>query len=127
MGDVLGGFLDSLCADCGLEGSAVVSRDGLLIAASSLGAKAEAVAAMSATLVGAAENAVRELKRGNLELVAIGSDEARLVAIGAGPYALLVVLAPPAADLGSVVSGMKGASGKIAEELKSRAGCVWVA
>jgi len=60
--------LSGLKAEGDIEGSAVITRDGLLIAAD-LPSRidAETFAAMAATMTGAAETAVSELKKGLVE------------------------------------------------------------
>ncbi len=115
----LDGILKRFNGACSCEGSAVVSRDGLLISSLlSDGVDAETFAAMSATMVGAAETAVSELKKGNMERIIVESKDSKIVAVGAGPSALLVAMAPAKASLGLVLVEMKKAAGGIAEALK---------
>jgi hypothetical protein len=53
-----------------VDGSAIVTRDGLLIASDlPSDVDSETFAAMSATMIGAAETAVGELKKGTVERV----------------------------------------------------------
>ncbi len=96
-----------------IEASAVVSRDGLVIA-SDLN-DGEVFAAMSATMVGAAETATSELKKGAPNRVIVESKDGKLIATGAGPKAILVVLTSNEMGLGLVLVEMSKASEKIRE------------
>src|SRR3990172_2112322 len=76
-----------------MQGSAVVSRDGLIIAADlSKDVDEETFAAMSAAMQGAAETAVSELKKGRLNEIIIDSERKKLISVGAGELAILVCL-----------------------------------
>jgi hypothetical protein len=102
-----------------IEASAVVSRDGLLIAADmSPSANAEAFAAMTATMLGAAETATSEMGKGIPDRVIVEGGEGKIITSGAGSKALLVVMASPKANLGLVLLEMGKASEKIKELLK---------
>ena len=97
-----------------IEASAVISRDGLLMAGDiPSDVHAETFAAMSATMLGAAETAISELRRGIPERVIVESKEAKIIATGAGPKALLVVMANPKAGLGLILVEMGKAAEKI--------------
>lgn len=97
-----------------VEASAVVSRDGLLMASDiPPGIHGETFAAMSATMLGAAETAISELKKGVPERVIIESKEGKVLATGAGAKALLVVMTSPDAGLGLILVEMTKASDKI--------------
>ncbi len=101
-----------------IEASAIVSRDGLLIAADiSQNVNAEAFAAMTATMLGAAETATSELGKGIPDRVIVEGREGKIIATGAGPKALLVVMTNPRANLGLVLLEMGKASEKIKELL----------
>jgi len=98
-----------------IEASAIVSRDGLLMASNiSSNVRAETFAAMSATMLGAAETALSELKKGVPERVIIESKEGKVIAAGAGPKALLIAMMRPEAGLGLALVEM----GKAAEKVK---------
>ena len=102
----------------GVEASAAASRDGLLIKAiMPSGQHAETFAAMSATMLGAAETATTELGKGIPERVIVESDHGKLIATGAGPKALLVVLTTPEAGLGLILLEMDKAAHKVKELL----------
>lgn len=101
-----------------VEASAIVSRDGLLMASNiPQSVMAETFAAMSATMLGAAETAVSELKRGVVERVIAESKDTKIITMGAGPKALIVIMATPAASLGIILVEMGKASDRIKELL----------
>jgi predicted regulator of Ras-like GTPase activity (Roadblock/LC7/MglB family) len=98
----------------GIEASAIASRDGLLICTTlSDQQKAEIFVAMSATMIGAAETAAAELGKGIPEMTIVESQSGKIIGIGAGPKALLMVMTRPDASLGLVITEMKKASEKI--------------
>jgi hypothetical protein len=101
-----------------VQASAIVSRDGLLMASDiPQNIHAEAFAAMNATMVGAAETAVSELQKGVLARVVIESRDVKIIACGAGPKALLVVMFGPEAGLGLILVEMNKVSEKVKELL----------
>jgi len=111
-------ILKDLKAAGDIEASAIVSRDGLLIAADiSQNVNAEAFAAMTATMLGAAETATSELGKGIPDRVIVEGKEGKIIATGAGPKALLVVMTTPRANLGLVLLEMSKASEKVKELL----------
>ncbi len=84
-----------------IQGSSVVSRDGLIIAADlSQDIDEETFAAMSAAMQGAAETAVSELGRGALNEIIIDAEKGKLVSIGAGELAILVCISRREVNLG---------------------------
>lgn len=102
-----------------VEASAIVSRDGLLIASDiPQSVNAEAFAAMTATMLGAAETATSELGKGVPDRVIVESKETKIITCGAGSKALLVLMANPNANLGLVLLEMGKASEKVKELLK---------
>lgn len=103
----------------GVEACAAVSRDGLLIRSGLQKEQfAESFAAMSATMLGAAETASTELGKGIPNRVIVESATGRLIAIGAGPKALLVVIVSPDAGLGLILLELDKASKKLKELLE---------
>ncbi|MFQ6054792.1 MAG: roadblock/LC7 domain-containing protein [Methanosarcinales archaeon] len=98
-----------------IEASAVVSRDGLLMLSDmpSRSTSAETFAAMAATMLGAAETATTELRKGVPDRVIVESEHGKVVAIGAGPKALLVVMTAPDAGLGLILVELEKAAEKI--------------
>ncbi len=102
----------------GVEASAIASRDGLLIYSTvSKKHHAETFAAMSATMLGAAETATTELGKGIPERIIVESKNGRVIATGAGPKALLIVMTEPNAGLGLILIEVAKASEKIKEVL----------
>ncbi|MEM2918212.1 MAG: roadblock/LC7 domain-containing protein [Candidatus Altiarchaeota archaeon] len=118
--DRLLGILKTLTAIGDIEGSAIVTRDGLLIASDlPRDVDAETFAAMSATMLGAAETAVSELKRGIVERVIAEGKQSKLIAKGAGASAVLVSMVRPDANLGLVLVEIGKASEKIEKEMSA--------
>ena len=111
-------MLGKVLADLGkigdVEASAVATRDGLLMNADmhNMG-DAETFVAMSATMLGAAETAATELNKGIPNRVIVEADDGKLICMGAGPKALLVVMTAPEAGLGLVLVEMVKATEKI--------------
>lgn len=102
-----------------VKGSAVISRDGLMVAADlSNSIDADTFAAMSAAMQGAAETAIQELKQGELNQIIIDSSKGKIISIGAGENAILVALAERNLNLGLALLSLGRASGKIADTLK---------
>ena len=98
----------------GINASSIASRDGLLVVSDmDHAAHAETFAAMSATMLGAAENATMELGKGVPDRVIVESDHGKLVAMGAGPNALLVTLTESDAGLGLILVELEKATEKI--------------
>lgn len=76
-----------------LESVGVISRDGLVIEADmSLSQKADDLAAMLATMVGAAETSSTQLGKGIPEGVIVKTKLGKVVIIGAGDKALFMVV-----------------------------------
>lgn len=102
----------------GVEACAAVSRDGLLISAIMQNKKfAESFAAMSATMLGAAETATTELNKGVPDRVIVESKHGRLITAGAGPKALIVVLVDSNTGLGLVLLELEKSAEKLKELL----------
>lgn len=85
--------LRDLRQSCGAIASAVISRDGLMIAADvPEGVSMETFAIMCATLLGAASTAHSELHIGTPQHVVVESEDARMLVAGAGRKALIVTV-----------------------------------
>lgn len=96
--------LRSLRSSCGSMASAVISRDGLVIAADMPeGVSMETFAIMCATLLGAASTANSELRVGIPQHVIVESEDAKMVVVGAGRKALIVAVLSKKADLASAI------------------------
>jgi len=91
--------LRNLRQSCGAIASAIISRDGLVIASDMPeGVSGDTFAIMSATLLGAASTANSELRIGMPLSVVVESEDARILLVGAGRKALLVCVLPRKAD-----------------------------
>jgi predicted regulator of Ras-like GTPase activity (Roadblock/LC7/MglB family) len=78
---------------CGAVASAVVSRDGLVIAADvPPGTFVETFAIMCATILGAAVTSNNELKRGNPDRITIEGPDSKTYIMAAGKKALVVAV-----------------------------------
>ena len=97
-----------------IEASAIVRRDGLMIA-SNLPSKIDSrtIAAMSAALVGTAETCSSELQKGAFLQVVVESELGKIVSVGAGKLAILVCLVRPMGNLGLVLLSMERSARKI--------------
>ncbi len=100
----LGDLLKELEKVGDIDGAAITTRDGLLVASRlPRDVNAETFAAMSATMYGAAETAIFELKKGTVKRVISEAEDCKLVAMDAGPSATVVALVRPEANLGLVL------------------------
>ena len=116
--DILDEILENLRKTGGVEACAAVSRDGLLIRGIIQKQQfAESFAAMAATMLGAAETATIELGKGVPNRVIVESDQGKLIAVGAGPKALLVVLVDSNTGLGLILLELEKAALKVKELL----------
>ncbi|RLI87170.1 MAG: hypothetical protein DRO76_02745 [Candidatus Altiarchaeales archaeon] len=87
-----------------VDGAAVITKDGLLVSSKlPRDVDAETFAAMSATMFGAAETAVLELKKGSVKRVISEAQDCKLVAADAGPSAVVVALVRAEANIGLVL------------------------
>ena len=112
-------ILRKLASTGDVEGAAVITRDGLLIASElSENIDGDTFAAMSATMTGAAETAVQELKKSSADRIIVESKNAKLITIGAGEQAILACIVDPDAKLGLILMEMKKASAAIEKEVK---------
>jgi predicted regulator of Ras-like GTPase activity (Roadblock/LC7/MglB family) len=72
---------------------------------------------MLATMLGAAETATTQLKKGVPNRVIVESDSGKLVVVGAGPKALLIVLTSPDTGLGLILLELEKSAKKLKEIL----------
>lgn len=87
-----------------IEGAALVSPDGLIIASVlAPPADEDRVAAMSAAMVSLGERISEELGRGKLEQVYIKGSEGFALLTAAGPQAMLTIIARGEARLGMLL------------------------
>ena len=110
----LEGILKTLGEIGDVIGSAIVRRDGLLIASNlSSGVNSKAVAAMAAAIVGTSEISTKELDIGEFNQVIVNANNGQYVSIGAGGEAILICLIKRAANLGLVLLEMERSAKKI--------------
>jgi predicted regulator of Ras-like GTPase activity (Roadblock/LC7/MglB family) len=115
-------LVDKLLADLknigGVEACVAASRDGLLIRASMEKEQfVDSLAAMSATMLGAAETATTQAEKGVPNRVIVESDYGKLIVVGAGPKALLIVLAGTNAGLGLILLELEKSAKKLKDIL----------
>jgi uncharacterized protein len=97
-----------------IEASAVISTDGLMMAALLPAAMDEdRVGAMSAAMLSLGDRTAKELARGNLEQVLVKGNKGYILMTGAGGEAVLTVLAKPNAKLGLIFLDVKRAAESI--------------
>ncbi|RLI05747.1 hypothetical protein DRO26_01320 [Candidatus Bathyarchaeota archaeon] len=112
--EMLSEVLVELNRSAGVYASAIVSRDGLLIASRMPeDVDAETFSAMTATMTGAAETAFSELKRGVAERIIVEGNHAKIISMGAGSKALLVAMSDHKATLGLILHEMNKAAEKV--------------
>lgn len=91
----------------GIEASAVISRDGTLLAADvAPGEEHKIFAPMYAAMLGAAEEASSELRMGIPRRVVMEVGDKKLTATGAGPKALVVALIGSGARYEDALAGI---------------------
>ncbi|MCC6130717.1 MAG: roadblock/LC7 domain-containing protein [Acidobacteria bacterium] len=98
-----------------VEGAAVVSVDGLILASVlPQGTDEDRVSAMAAALLSLGERTSAELQRGTLEQVYVRGSSGYIILMQAGPEAVLETIAGSQAKLGMVLLDMKRAAQEIA-------------
>jgi hypothetical protein len=95
----------------GIEGAAILSADGLVIA-SAIPSRAEEdrVSAMSAALTSAGSRTARELERGTFEQIHVKCTSGSVLLFRTGANAVLAVTASNAAKLGLIFLDIRRAS-----------------
>lgn len=94
----------------GVEASALISEDGLMIASALTPSMEESrVAGMTATLLNLGGRAALELNRGGVQEVIVRGDHGYAVLISAGRGALLLALTNESSKLGLIFFDMKEA------------------
>ncbi len=100
----------------GIEASAVVSVDGLIIASAlPAGVEEDRVSAMSAAMLSLGERIASELGRGILDQVYIRGDNGYVILMASGEEAVLTVLADKEARLGLIFLEMRRAAEDLAK------------
>jgi len=98
----------------GVEGAAVVRRDGLLIVSNlPQDVDSDQLAAMTASTVGSGETASQTLQIGGVQQVTVESEDGKLISTGAGDEGILTILTEPDVNMGLVLVEMKKAVKKI--------------
>jgi predicted regulator of Ras-like GTPase activity (Roadblock/LC7/MglB family) len=96
--------LRALRQSCGAIASAVISRDGLVIAGDvPEGVSMETFGIMCATLLGAASTAHSELRVGTPQHVIVESEDTKMILVGAGRKALIVAVVGRKGDVSQVL------------------------
>ena len=102
----------------GLEGAALISSDGFMLASSlPPDISEDRVAAMGAAMVSVAERVNKELGRGRFEMTIISGGNGYTLATEVGVDAILIVLASKTAKLGLVFYEVKRAAEDLARIL----------
>ncbi len=115
--DMLSSILSDLNGtSADIEASAVISTDGLMMAAMlPQGLDQDRVGAMSAAILSLGDRTSAELGRGSLEQVLIKGDHGYVLMTHAGEEAVLTVLATPDAKLGLIFLDVKRAAAAISK------------
>ena len=108
-------IISDLEANANIDGGCIVSRDGLLIYSNMKNVHAESFAAMSATLLSSAEVAMDEIKEGVPKRVVVEGKNKKIIALGAGPNALLAVITK--ADIEEIIDALEKAAKEISKAL----------
>lgn len=113
--DMLSSILSDLNGtSADIEASAVISTDGLMMAAElPSGMDEDRVGAMSAAMLSLGDRTAQELARGSLEQVLIKGEKGYVVMTHAGAEAVVTVIAKPNAKLGLIFLDIKRAAESI--------------
>lgn len=107
-------LLDLNATSTDIEASALVSMDGLMMAAALPSNQDEDhVAAMSAAVLSIGERTALELARGELEQILIKGSKGYVLITHTGPEAVITVVAKPTARLGMIFLDVKHAAAKM--------------
>ena len=115
--DMLASILSDLNGSSAeIEASAVISTDGLIMAALlPAGLDEDIVGAMSAAMLSLGDRTAAELSRGELEMVLIKGNQGYVVMTHAGPEAVVSVRAKSTAKLGLIFLDIKRAAASISK------------
>lgn len=101
-----------------VEAAAVLDNEGLMIASSlPQDVEEDAVAAMSAAMLGLGERIVSELGRGNFKQISLRGSDGYVIIVRAGPDAVLSILASSSAKLGLIFLDADRAAKEVAKLL----------
>ena len=103
-----------------IDACAIVSREGLLLSERSPPeVDVKIFAALCASVLGAAETALAQMKKGAADQIVVKGKQGQLVLVPAGPKAVLVSLARLNANIGLVLLEMNNSANSISKLLKS--------
>jgi len=95
--------------DCGANAMAIVSRDGVVIAADMpKGVAKETFSIMCATILGAGMTAANELGKAPPSRVVLDSDDLRIFIVESGRRSMVVAVMPPGSDVDQLEPKLKG-------------------
>ena len=104
-----------------MEASAVISRDGLSLAAVlGEGVDPDRLGALCAALLGLADTTARELARGELKQVLLDGSEGVLLLVHIGSRHVLALVARPGVNLGLVLLEARKTAERLATLLEDR-------
>lgn len=108
-------ILSDLQAVGGIELSAVVSKQGLLMVSkeTTTGLNSEAFAALTATLYMSAESTTMRLSEQKPKSIIVETEDKHLITCAAGPDALIVVLVGNEGYIGLILNEIKKAAEKV--------------
>jgi len=108
-------LLEDLVAAGVSLGAAVVSRDGITVkAVGKLELGRETFSAMTATIMGAAEIAVREVDAGRLRSLVTVNERSKIIIVGATTDLLLVGCLPPDGNADDATAKLETAAASLA-------------
>ena len=111
--------LEGLGSVGGIKASAIISIDGLpMVSQIPEGVDPNNFSAMIASMVGAAQTALKSLGSKSIDRVIAESREIRVVAVQAGEDAILAIMMDPTTNYGLVLLEAKRASDQIAKVMK---------
>jgi len=103
----------------GIYALAIVLRDGLIVASlMPEDLDEETLAAMTATIIKAAETVFTELDKGDVKRIIIEGTHAKVVAVTAGKDFVIVGMANPETSLGIILHSMRKAAEKISQRAR---------
>lgn len=108
-------ILSDLQAVGGIELSAIVSKQGLLMVSkeTSIGLNSEALAALTATLYMSAESTTTRLSDQKPKSIIVETEDKHFITHAAGPDALIVVLVGNEGYIGLILNELKKAAEKV--------------
>ncbi len=110
---------NAISATNGLEATAIVSMDGMIIGSVlPEDVEEERIAAMTAAILGLGERTAEEMKRGTLEEIYIKGADGYVLIISAGESVVLTGIVSSEAKLGLLFISMKNTAKRIAKVLQ---------